>query len=344
MAIAVAVSGGVDSLLALQLLREQGEEVIALHAFLQDLSEDMYRVSKELQDKCAYLNVPFYLLDLRKDFQKLVIEPFVNSYAQGFTPNPCALCNRRVKFGKLLDKARDLGAKKLATGHYARLANVCGQKLLLRGRDEEKEQSYFLALLTTCQLEFVHFPLAEWRKLDTYQALEKKGLSAVNKMESQEICFVTGTDYRDFVLNKMKNYPPSGPIKDSQGNVLGTHQGLYRYTIGQRKGLGISYPEPLYVLKKDTAKNELIVGTKEECISSKCRVKDLNILVDPDKWPEQLFVQTRYRQEAVPAHVHLQDREIKVSFLYSRKPATPGQIAAFYSEQGEILGAGIIDE
>ena len=340
----MAISGGVDSLLSLKLLQEQGHELIALHAFFQDPDAEMHRVSDELSKKCEHLNVPYYLLDLTQEFRELVIDPFVDSYVQGQTPNPCALCNRRIKFGILLEAAMGLGADTLATGHYAGLKCISGRKSLFRGADKDKEQSYFLALLTASQLEHACFPLADRRKVDTYNALLERSFVPVNKQESQEICFIPGDDYRTFILDKVETPPPPGPIKDTRGNVLGTHQGLYKYTMGQRRGLGISYSEPLYVLGKDLQNNTLVVGTSQECVSESCRVKELNILVDYLQWPDLVYVQTRYRQEATPADVYRHGHEMEVFFQEPRKPATPGQIAVFYSEQGEVLAAGIIYE
>ncbi|MFW6414760.1 MAG: tRNA 2-thiouridine(34) synthase MnmA [Thermodesulfobacteriota bacterium] len=342
MTIAVAISGGVDSLLSLKLLQEQGYKVIALHAFFQEPDAEMHRVSTELRKKCEYLGIPFQLLDLAKEFKELVVEPFVNSYIQGLTPNPCALCNRRMKFGIILERALDLGADRLATGHYASQGCISGQNALFRGSDKDKEQSYFLSLLTASQLQYACFPLANWRKADTYRALHERSLDRVSKQESQEICFIPGNDYRKFILDRLESPPPPGPVMDTQGNVLGTHQGLYKYTIGQRRGLGISYSEPLYVVQKYPGDNILVVGTKRECVSNSCRVGDLNILLDYMHWPDLVYVQTRYRQEASPAGIRKQGNEIEVLFGEPRKPATPGQIAAFYSEQGEVLAAGII--
>ncbi len=344
MTTAVAISGGVDSLFSLKLLQEQGHELIALHAFFQDPDAEMYRVSDELSKKCEHLDVPYHLLDLTKEFRELVIDPFVDTYIQGQTPNPCALCNRRIKFGILLEAAMGLGADILATGHYASLKCISGRKALFRGADKDKEQSYFLALLTASQLEHACFPLADWRKVDSYKALQDRSFFPVDKQESQEVCFIPDNDYRTFILDNVETPPPPGPIKDTQGKLLGTHQGLYKYTMGQRRGLGISYSEPLYVLGKDLQNNTLVVGTSQECVSESCRVGDLNILVEYSQWPDFVYVQTRYRQEATAAEVYWHGHEMEVFFREPRKPATPGQIAAFYSGHGEVLAAGIIYE
>lgn len=344
MTIAVAVSGGADSLLSLKLLQEQGQDPIALHACFQNPDPEMRRVSSELQMICAQLKIDFYELDLRKEFQESVIAPFVDNYARGVTPNPCAICNKRIKFGALLKSALNLGAEKLATGHYAKIFPGNEGKCLFRGADKTKEQSYFLSLLSPSQLEYACFPLANWCKQDIYHALSERSLAPVNRKESLEICFVPDNDYRRFIRDKAKKLPPPGPIKDTLGNILGRHQGLYRYTIGQRRGLGISYSEPLYVLGKDLEQNILLVGTKQDCKSLGCRVRDYNLLKCLKKWPETVFVQTRYRQDPVPAWVRARKQTLEVNFQKTRKPATPGQIAAFYSQSEELLGAGIIHE
>jgi tRNA-specific 2-thiouridylase len=343
MSIAVAVSGGTDSLVTLSLLHEQGLEPVALHALFLPQEKDDASVRRILESCCHRLGIPLFLVDLRDSFRSAIVEPFVFSYAQGLTPNPCALCNQKIKFGFLRQKAAELGMDWLVTGHYARIDHdASGHPSLWRGMDLGKEQSYFLSLVRRKDLSKVLFPLGWWQKA----AVARKFLEVFHplplKQESQEICFIPQNDYRLFVESFARQLPGKGPVKDSQGKPLGEHQGLHRYTIGQRRGLGIPYTEPLYVLDKVVAENSLIVGTRDELMTSECLVKEMNCIEDWSQWPDRVFVQTIYRQQAKEAVVTRSDTIFRVVFDQPRKRATPGQIATFYSEKGQVLGGGIV--
>ncbi|MCF8106170.1 MAG: tRNA 2-thiouridine(34) synthase MnmA, partial [Desulfohalobiaceae bacterium] len=293
---------------------------------------------------CRKMDIPFFSFDLSRQFKELVIEPYLRSHTNGLTPNPCALCNREIKFGLLFRQAEELGAEKLATGHYARAALGPDQNpALFRGQDPAKEQSYFLALLTRKQVSRAVFPLWSWRKEQVLKTLQDMGHEVPLKKESQEVCFIPDDDYCSFLEASGRALSGPGAILDSKGHVLGEHRGLHRYTIGQRRGLRIPYSQPLYVLAKDLRENTLLVGTRDELLAPGCIVREINCLTDREHWPEQVLVQTRYRQQADWAGLKPLDQDsLEVRFLSPRKPATPGQVAAFYTRSGQILGGGII--
>lgn len=334
MNIAVAVSGGLDSLLSLVLLQEQGSQVMAVHGrFLdQDLS------GPALECICRDLDTPFLELDLRREFEKRVIAPFASAYAAGYTPNPCAACNHDMKFGLLFGAAQERGAGRLATGHYVRLE----QGRLLRGKDATKDQSYFLSLVPLERLERTVFPLGSLTKAVARVELARRGLTPPLTRESQKICFVPQDGYRAFLESLGLNLPGSGSVLLSDGQKIGRHRGLWRHTQGQRKGLGISWPEPLYVLDKDPDRNALVVGPAAELAAWGCTLGRVNRLAPQETWPATVLVQTRYRQKAKPARVELLDHSLELTFLEPQIRPTPGQIAALYTAEGQVLGGGII--
>ncbi len=348
-AIAVAVSGGQDSLLALSLMQEQGYDVHALHAFFLPPSERLRRTAAKLEDSCRALSVPLHVTDLSEEFERLVVAPFVDDYAKGGTPNPCALCNRQMKFGLLLDAARRHGAERIATGHYARISEHPEfGKTLLCGEDRSKDQSYFLALVPRNALAHAVFPLARWCKKDVMAELAARRLPPPLPSESQEVCFIPDDDYKTFLVRRNVRLGGPGPVILPDGTPLGNHQGLWRYTLGQRRGLGIAWKYPLYVIRKDLKNNTLIVGTDQEMRRSTCRVEELNILVPPAHWPKKVHVKTRYRQHPSPATVELRGtaptQDMKIRFEHPEFPPTPGQVAALYTEDGMVLAGGRIEE
>ncbi len=343
MSVGLAFSGGADSLLALSLLQEQGHAPVAVHASFLGPGAGEDRLQEELSAICTQLNVPLHCLDLHQEFYRLVIEPFIRAYARGVTPNPCSWCNRRIKFGILRQAVQDLGLGRVATGHYAQINWECSLPPgLFRGRDRDKDQSYFLALVHWEDLQCALFPLAQWTKDRVRSELTARGLQPALGRESQEICFIPDNDYRSFLAAQDVSLPGPGNIVDAGGRILGRHQGLHRYTLGQRRGLGIAHSEPLYVLQKDMDENVLVVGPRRQLQASFCRVRPVNILVEMDSWPERVWVQTNYRQRAGPARVQIMDGDLEVCFEQPRPPATPGQIAVLFSEQGRVLGGGEI--
>jgi len=344
MTIAVAVSGGMDSLLALALLKEQGHELMAVHGHFLPPSPAWESVEKGLSTVCKQLGIPFHALDLHEEFERQVVAPFEEDYRAGLTPNPCALCNPRMKFGVLFDAVRALGADRLATGHYVQMEERGNLgRMLVRGADRTKDQSYFLSLVPIESLRLSVFPLAETLKKDVLAILAAQGLTPPVPGESQEICFVPNDDYQAF-LSGRGVMPGPGPAELTDGTVVGEHQGLWRHTQGQRRGLGIPWKEALYVLDKDVARNVLIVGTKSELASDGCVAGQVNLMTAMDTWPEVVLVQTRYRQQAKPSHVTLMDGKLHFAFLEPHTRPTPGQVAAVYDENDVVLGGGVIEK
>lgn len=341
--LAVAISGGMDSLLALALLKERDAAAMAVHAHFLPPNEERRGKAGDLRELCDGLGVAFHEIDLSEAFEAGVIAAFVRDYDQGLTPNPCAHCNRLMKFGMLTDKAFELGATGLATGHYARLADDPEfGRMLMRGLDPAKDQSYFLSLVDKKRLERATFPLGEIHKRDVPDLLAKRGLTPPLKTESQEVCFVPGDDYRAFLESRGVDSDQDGPIlKD--GREIGRHDGLWRFTLGQRRGIRVPWSEPLYVMAKDAGRNALITGTADELARHGCTAGALNLLTPLAKWPEEIYVQTRYRQKAKPAAARLDKDRLILEFKTPQTLPTPGQIAAVYDPRGMVLAGGVIE-
>lgn len=352
MTIAVAVSGGADSLYALAALsREHPGEVIAFHALLKETPPEENPVPG-LEALCRGMGVPLHAFDLRDAFARRIIRPFAESYARGETPNPCVRCNALIKFGLWMDEARKLGAHRLATGHYVSLVEHPRYGMVLRqGADAAKDQSYFLALTPLERLKKAVFPLARLHKSEVRRVLEDWGLPVPIPRESQEICFVPGDDYRAFLQGTGVRLPAGGPMVLVDGHVVGRHGGLWQYTEGQRRGLGVSWAEPLYVIGKDRSRNALVLGTAAQLPVNGCAAGGLNFLVPPSLWPHELRVRTRYRQKAVPADVRLAGggpdgmdgtARMLIRFHQPQLPSAPGQLAAVFDEHGHVLAGGIL--
>lgn len=351
MKIAVAVSGGMDSLLSLALLKERGVEVLAVHGFF--LPEKNEATAGKLAERCAGMGIEFHALDLRDEFERLVAGEFIASYLAGRTPNPCAACNRAMKFGVLFEQAKSLGATHLATGHYARLLDHPETgRLLVRGADPAKDQSYFLSLVPGAALERTVFPLGDMRKADVPAELERRGLEPPLPSESQEICFVPDDDYQAYLEHAGAGFTGGllgeGPMTLVDGREVGRHGGLWRYTQGQRRGLGIAWSEPLYVIDKDLAANRLIVGPRTELFCAGCVASAVNCLVAPQHWPAEVYVQTRYRQQAAPASATLESGKLVITFCEPQSRPAPGQVATVYGRAGAgmgdmVLAGGVVD-
>jgi tRNA-uridine 2-sulfurtransferase len=336
--VAVALSGGVDSSTAAALLVEAGREVIGFTLKLWEGSrccslsdaEDARRVARQLR-------IPFYVLDARAEFEAEVIGPFLAEYGRGRTPNPCILCNRKLKFGSLLRRASDLGCEALATGHYARLSSSDGVLRLRKARDPRKDQSYFLVPETPEGLARVLFPLGELTKEEVRAHAAAFGLPVSRKPESQDVCFVPQGDLPRF-LEQHLGRSPGGEVIDLRGRVVGTHGGATAYTVGQRKGLGISGPEPLYVLGKDAAANRLVVGPRSELLAGGFEARGPVWLSAPPARAFGCHVKIRSTAREAACTVEREGESVRVHFEEPQFGVAPGQMAVFYD--GDLVLGG----
>ncbi len=347
--VVVAMSGGVDSSLTAALLKNQGYEVVGVTMQLEsdNFHERSCCSSKEIEDAAAVaekLGIKFHVVDFREDFKKNVINYFVAEYLNGKTPNPCVRCNKKIKFGKLFGFAESLKADFLATGHYARIVFEDGRFKLKKAKDFYKDQSYVLYNLTAEQLKKILFPLGEFSKNETRAMAEKLNLHVAHKKDSQDICFIPNNDYKNF----LQNFAPSadalqaGEIEDTSGKILGHHNGIANYTIGQRKGLGISAECPLYVVKLDAENGKVIVGKSGEVFSKSLSVTNVHWIYKPDL-SETLQAKIRYGFKTGECTITEFKNFLKVEFLEKQRAVTPGQSIVFY-DNDELIGGGIIDK
>ena len=343
MKVAVLMSGGIDSSIASYLLLKEGCEVIGvfIKMYPQSLccSDEALNRAKEFSNR---FNYPFYVLDASEDFQKYVIQDFISSYENGFTPNPCVVCNKYIKFGLFINYALNkLNANFIASGHYARIMKDNNRFLLLKGIDPLKDQSYMLYTLTQDVLSRLIFPLGEYKKEDVKKIAEDLVIDFDFGSESEDLCFVN-KDYKSF----LKKYiaPKRGKIVSITGEVLGEHNGIHLFTIGQREGLGISSSRPLYVIELDPKNNIVKVGPKSEAYKRNLIVENIN-LIPFDSLIEEIKVtaKVRYRGEEKPCIVKREENFIYVTFLEPQFAITPGQSIVFYNKD-IIIGGGIIKE
>ncbi|MFH0762874.1 MAG: tRNA 2-thiouridine(34) synthase MnmA [Candidatus Omnitrophota bacterium] len=346
---AVAMSGGVDSSVAAALLKEEGYEVIGITMCFnfaccsRAAIEDARRVAHKL-------GIRHYVLNMQKALDEYVIKDFCRQYLRGRTPNPCVRCNQYIKFGRLLKKASSLGAKYLATGHYARIEEVHSPQstvyrkryLLKKAKDRKKDQSYFLYRLNQGQLRQILFPLGNYTKEQVRKLAVKFGLAVADKPDSQEICFLPGKDYREFLAGQAKDKIKPGPIVDGQGNILGEHRGIAFYTIGQRQGLGIARGFALYITAIDSRKNQLVAGRKEEAEKSEFLVDKAHFIFKKPKKKIAVKVKIRYNHQEASALVWPFGRRWKACFKKPQFAITSGQSAVFYDKE-VVLGGGIIN-
>ena len=360
------MSGGVDSSAAAAMLKDEGHELVGFTMQLwnqrRGLSVDEH--GEPLPSRCCSLDdvydarrvaeelgFPFYVLNLERDFERDVVEPFVRSYLGGETPIPCVACNSRLKFASLDCLARSLGCDRVATGHYARVSYDEGAKRyrLLKGRDARKDQTYFLWELTQEQLSRSMFPLGELSKPEARAEARRHGLYVAEKRESQEICFVPDGDYAGFIDRYLEaegredEKPGGGEIVDARGRVLGEHGGVHRYTVGQRRGLGLSRPLPLYVVRVEAEGNRVVVGGEDELHASEFNAAGVNwVAFDEPRGEVRADVRVRYRHAEAPATITpLGDGRVRVRFDEPQRAITPGQATVFYRGD-EVLGGGWI--
>ena len=349
--VVIAMSGGVDSSVAAALLKQQGYEVIGmmLRLWSEPGMEESNRCCTpdsmaQARRVAAKLDIPFYVVDAKNVFRETVVQYFLDGYAAGGTPNPCLVCNRSIRWEFLLNHALALGADFMATGHYVRTQKAEGGKVkLLRAVDPSKDQSYVLHVLTQEKLQRALFPVGDYPKTEIRQIAESFGLPTASRADSQDLCFLAGDDYRNFLQRNAPQINKAGDVVTSDGKVVGRHNGLANYTIGQRKGLGIASPVPLYVLTKHATRNTLVVGAADELGSTELTARDVNWLSgDAPSAPFRAEVKIRYTARAVPAEVTpLNGGQAKVRFEAPARDVTSGQAAVFYVGE-EVLGGGII--
>ena len=360
------MSGGVDSSSAAALLKEQGHELVG---FTMQLWNQRRGISVDengdsLPSRCCSLDdvydarrvaetlgMPFYVLNLEKEFEASVVEPFVQSYLDGETPIPCVACNSRLKFASLDKLAQSLGCDKVATGHYARVEydDAANRYRLYRGKNHWKDQSYFLWELNQDQLSRAYFPLGEMLKSEVRDIARDANLYVAEKQESQEICFVPDGKYSEFIdrylnhENRSDELPEKGEIVNTRGEIIGEHSGIHRYTVGQRKGLGIAHEKPLYVVQIERAKNQIIAGEAEELDCMEFTAKGVNwVAFDEPGEPVRASVKVRYRHEPSPATIYaLPDNRARIVFDNSQRAITTG-LATFFYDGEEVVGGGWI--
>lgn len=353
--VVVAMSGGVDSAVTALIMRERGYRVIGMNLRLFSPDDPEHAMNAccgipgmdDARATCASIGVPFYAINMETEFGQHVVDKFVDEYAHGRTPNPCLECNRHVKFRHLVQRARMLGADYLATGHYARIVHgTDGQPhRLFRAVDQRKDQSYVLYTMDQDQLGYITFPLGNLTKPETRQLARIFGLPVAEKEESQEICFVGNGSYAEFVAKRRPDVTKPGEIVTTSGETIGQHKGLVHHTIGQRKGIGVPRPEPLYALRLDLDDNRLVVGSRSEAEATRL-VAD-GVTMTSDVWPDlpiRVDVSVRYRGSPMPATVTFgqeSSRSATIEFDADRPIAAPGQAVVFY-DGDEVLGGGTI--
>lgn len=356
--IAIAMSGGVDSTVAAYLLKQQGYPVFGIHfitGYETPLPERTIPHKGDDADPSAAahlthirrladrIDLPLYLADVRSEFKASVVDYFVRTYRSGMTPNPCMICNPTIKFGRVLSACRNLGATHIATGHYAGIIrDKEGRFHLMRGRDPNKEQSYFLAMLSQEQMARIMFPLAMMTKSEVRFIARKRGLADLVKTESQDVCFIKEGSYGQF-LNRHGLIPSRpGDIVDMSGRKIGEHNGVHLFTVGQRRGINCPAEKPYYVVRIDTLSNRLVVGRKEDLLTAECRIEDTHWTVSAPTSPISVHTRVRYRHAASPSTVYpTKARTAVIRFERPEAAITPGQCAVFYRED-EVLGGGWI--
>jgi len=339
----VALSGGVDSSTAAALLNQNGFNCAGVFMITCEAS---YHGQADAEQMCEKLGIKLYVLDLRRDFER-ILDYFCSEYRKARTPNPCVLCNRYIKFGKLWDFARSNGAGLLATGHYARILEHNNHIGLYESLNAAKDQSYVLSMLDKEILPYIILPMGNYSKDQTRQMAAKFGLSIEHKAESQELCFIPDDDYIAVLEQRCPELVRKGNIIDSSGKVLGEHNGVHRFTIGQRRGLRVAMGKPYYVVKIDAESNTVTLGPKEEVMKSKLWATGVNWLTDEPVSPFWAKVKIRYNDIGAPARVSPQGSRVAVEFDEPNSAITPGQLAAFYVQEennSRLIGGGWIDK
>ncbi|KUG22359.1 trna-specific 2-thiouridylase mnma [hydrocarbon metagenome] len=341
----VAMSGGVDSSVAAMLLKNEGYDIAGVTMCLGISTEDEAKCCgataiDDAKRVCDRLQINHYVFDYASQLEDKVIANFISEYKKGRTPNPCVECNRHLKFGNLLEKALMLGFDFLATGHYATIEKNEDVYCLKRPKDRKKDQTYFLYTILYKSLANILFPLANLTKDEVRELAKKHSLPVAQKQESQDICFVTQKNSQEFLLERVREIKP-GPIVDLNGKVLAQHRGIIFHTIGQRGGLGISHPTPLYVVSIDPVKNRIVVGEKKDLMGKGLLASGVNMLAE--NWPVKVHAKIRYRKKEALCEVKKEKDRLKVTFAEEQEAITPGQSVVFY-DYDRVIGGGIIDE
>ncbi|MFD1696286.1 tRNA 2-thiouridine(34) synthase MnmA [Roseibium aestuarii] len=355
--VVVAMSGGVDSSVVAALLADQGYEVIGVTLQLYDHGAMVSKAKSccagvdihDARRAAEKIGIPHYVLDYESRFKEQVMDRFADSYMAGETPIPCVSCNQTVKFKDLLQTAKDLGADVLATGHYVRSETTGNKRSLFRPVDQDRDQSYFLFATTQEQLDFIRFPLGAMSKPQVRELATHYGLSVANKPDSQDICFVPNGDYAEVIKKLRPNAAEPGEIVHMDGSVLGRHEGIIHFTIGQRRGLGVATGEPLYVVRLDPDTKRVIVGPREALATRKVVLRELNWLGDQplDEGDTlEIFAKVRSTRPPAPARLSNHDGVISVELTSGERGVAPGQACVFYDSDGtdaRVLGGGWID-
>lgn len=347
------MSGGVDSSVAAALLKDQGYEVIGVTFKLFEPSElgltapsRCCSVDDVMDAKivCGKLSIPHYVVNFKEPFQTEVIDYFVESYEKGETPNPCVVCNKKIKFGEFIKTADEWGAEYIATGHYVRTEPLEDTDLyaLKSGKHIEKDQSYMLYTLDQSTLKRSLFPLGDYSKEEVRKIAEEKGLLVAKKTESQDICFVPDGKYEDFLRKYKGILPETGDFLDMEGNVIGKHSGYFKYTIGQRRGLGIGFDKRMYVQEICAEKNQVILGELSDLLTKVVNVKDVHWTIPPASSELPATIRLRYSQKPQPGVLSIQEDRVMITFDEAQKKGAPGQSAVFYGDNDIVLGGGEI--
>lgn len=340
--VAILLSGGIDSLTAGYLLKQNGIPLVGIH-FLSGYEAHSRSGPGAIRVMADQIGIPVQIADCRHEFEQKVVRYFARAYRRGETPNPCLICNPAIKFGTLFSEAQKLGADRIATGHYARIRQTAaGDFQLLKGIDRHKDQSYFLAFLTQFQLKRAVFPLGEMTKPDVKKLAREKRFEPLFKDESQDVCFIRGQRYADFLEKRMQLEARPGEIVDVAGNHIGEHAGLHRFTIGQRRGINCPAKKPYYVVRLEPQANRLVVGFKADLFSRNCRLRDINWPQSPPGRPIQVMARVRYRSKAAAATFFPETLKTGLlTFDTPQEALTPGQGAVLYQED-IVFGAGWI--
>jgi tRNA-specific 2-thiouridylase len=345
----VAMSGGVDSSVAAALMLQEGYEVIGVTLKQWEGADGSMPVAgcctlgdaEDARRVAAQLDIPYYVLDYVDEFTTAVVEPFADGYLKGITPNPCIECNRRVRFSALLERTEDLGCEVLVTGHHARVENHDGVYRLRMAVDGTKDQSYVLHMLDQSALSRIRLPVGELNKSDVRAIAAEMGLRTASKPDSQDICFVTSGDYRDFLSQRHPEAAAPGPILDTDGDVIGEHGGTTGFTIGQRKGIGVAVGSARYVVDIAPAEQSITIGTHDDLLRDRCVVEEMSFTDEPPSIGDVVGVKVRYRSEPADAKVVRVGDQWEFAFLDPQARPAPGQSLVMYEDEF-VLGGGII--